>query len=269
VWKRLRQSLVLKGKLVDRGDGFLSNRRVEQELTWLEDTRQVKRKSGSIGGQLSAKRRANAMKSNDVAQASAQASAQAKSNQSIEEEEDTSLRSVSSPDSSLRSESGVVVAEAKAKVVELRAPLPVAEAVEAFNRTAEANGWRRCRELSTKRKTAISARLRKHGIEGWTEHLAIAAKTEWVNNHERRSKDHQSWRANIDWFSREDTFIRLVEDAVTPAVKPVDWAWRLSTWADGKPWPSNAWGPPPDDPACEAPKDLLAIMNRGAVGTLL
>jgi uncharacterized protein YdaU (DUF1376 family) len=267
VWKRLRTALIRKGKIVDNGDGYITNRRVEKELHALDLAAQLKRKVASTGGQVTAHRRAKSLKNMDDDPASAQAGAQARAQVEYREErEDNSLRSLSS-DTSLRSVSVETPPETPSeagdenRVVQLRPSLPVSEAVSAYNRIAEANGWRKCREVNAKRRAAISARLRKRGLEGWNEVLALAARAEWVNNPDKRGKDFRDWKPNLDWFARDATFVQLLENVDEATMIEVEtddhWAKRITFWRERGTW-LERWGPAPGEPGCRAPAALIA-----------
>ncbi len=80
-----------------------------------------------------------------------------------------------------------------------------------------------------------------------------------------KTKDRGQFMPAFERWLGDETWREWAEQNGGPKV---DWSLRLGFWLDKKLWPER-WGPSPDDPACEAPKDLLAEMNRGAVATLL
>lgn len=270
VWKRLRQSLILKGKIVDTGDGFLTNRRVEKELTYIHDTRQARVKAGSTGGKLSAMKRANSLKNNDDEQASAQALAQAKSNQN-KKKSTSSYGSKEPPElfttEEAKASSSVVVADAPtvAKVVHLREPIPAQQAVDAYNRTAEACGWALCAKLNDERRRKIATRLRDDGgMDGWCSRLERASRPNSFAMDEQRNK---GWKANIDWFISDKATLKIIEgqyetniDSKQRPVTQEDWDKRYVYFDTKGEWREDrGWGPAPNHPEHMGPRKQAKV----------
>lgn len=259
VWKRVRASLIAKGKIFDNGNGCLSNVRVEKELVSFAATSERRKSAGSTGGQVTQSKVRKALKTLDVEQASAQASAQAPAQADIDKIEDTSLHSVSSS-SSLRSDESQRCGD-ETNIISIRPVPPITDAIEAYNRVAQAQGWRRCREITKARRTTISARLRQRGMDGWMAALAIAQRTRWINDPESRPNNHRTWKPNIDWFVRDKTFVDLFESedaAGMPELETVDvWKMRLEYLGKFGKWESRRWGPAPGEAGCRVPAELL------------
>ena len=99
-------------------------------------------------------------------------------------------------------------------------------AVAAWNDLATRLGLPLAKSLEPGRAKAIRARLKAHGLDGWTAALEGVA----LSRHCRGEND-RNWRADIDFVAQPKTFARLIEgfygrDATAPAAQPVLAAWR-------------------------------------------
>lgn len=83
----------------------------------------------------------------------------------------------------------------------------IAQAVSAYNLTAEAAGWPKVRALSKERRAALRARLAEAGgIEGWHAALAKARASPLCNG-----QNDRGWVASFDFLTQRKSFTRLME----------------------------------------------------------
>ncbi|MDD7973431.1 hypothetical protein [Roseinatronobacter alkalisoli] len=88
----------------------------------------------------------------------------------------------------------------------------VAEAVVAYNRTAEDAGWPRLLVLSKQRRANLKARLKDAGgLNGWEAALARARASPWCCGENQRG-----WTANFDFLTRQSSFAKLMEGNYDP-----------------------------------------------------
>lgn len=240
VWRRLRDKLCRYGKIVPNSDGFLVNRRVLEEVRSAELLAEVRRKSGRSGGQQSGISRAmsNEIKGGSEANAS-----------------------IALPYARASSESDILSSEAKASSesgAELRLvaskPDDVRQAVDAWNETAQRQGWTAVAKLTPARRQVIAARLREHGLDVWRAMLARSASLAWINDPSKRSAAHANWKPHIDWFAKASTFLKLVEGAYGGESAP-NFADALRIWrsSDQKFWDRAKYGPAPNEPGYRGP----------------
>lgn len=81
------------------------------------------------------------------------------------------------------------------------------EFVEAWNTTAMVSGWRACLQLNGKRRAALTARFRdKWWADNWRAALEKASPIAGL-----RGQNDRGWRADIDWFIRPGTVVKILE----------------------------------------------------------
>lgn len=245
VWRRLRDKLCRYGKIVPNADGFLVNRRVLEEVRSAELIAEVRRKSGRSGGQQSGISRALSNENKGGHEANA---------------------SNGLPYARALPELDILSSEAKASSEsggELRLfaskPDDVRQAVEAWNETAQRQGWTSVAKLTPARRQTIAARLREHGLDVWLAMLARAASLAWINDPSKRSAQHANWKPHIDWFAKASTFLKLVEGAYGGEQAPnFTEAWRIWTASEQSFWDRAKYGPAPNEPGYRGPSDLKA-----------
>lgn len=140
-------------------------------------------------------------------------------------------------------------------------------AVEAYNAAAKKAGWAACQQITSKRRAGIAARIREAGgLDVWRAAMTRAAASAFLRGETGRGPGHESWRPNLDFFLRPDSFAKLTEGAYDGrqaiATRPsgplhaMDRRKRADAWARGH-WP-DAWGPKPGEPGCCLTDDDLA-----------
>jgi hypothetical protein len=88
----------------------------------------------------------------------------------------------------------------------MKASLAIKDAVEQWNRTAEACGLPKVETLSTKRVMALKTILLNHGVRKWEACLAQIP----LSDHLLGLNDRK-WRADFDFLVREDKFLQVLE----------------------------------------------------------
>lgn len=83
---------------------------------------------------------------------------------------------------------------------------PVESVVDFFNKTMASAVIPKIRGSSGKRKTAIQARIREHGIDAVYEMITIASKSDFLNG-----KNNRNWVANFDWLFLPTNFQKVIE----------------------------------------------------------
>lgn len=80
------------------------------------------------------------------------------------------------------------------------------EAFDLYNSFAEIAGWKKAAKLSDARKRKLKARLKDvGGIDGWKIALEKASKISGLSGGDGK------WKANLDFFLQESSFIKLME----------------------------------------------------------
>jgi len=267
VWNRVRDALILKGKIYATSGGHLSNLRVESELRTQYDMREKKRRAGRAGGEAKA---ANAHY-NSVTEP------QLSDSYAIAKPELTptgvhkSLKTLTSAlaqggdfatvdkDIDIELPTGVVGTSVPTSIDE-----PISEAIEAYNQTAKRAGWIVSRlPVTAKRRRYTRARLKEVGIDGWRAQLAEAESQPFL-----AGVNDKGWRVDLEFFASESGWTRIAEGKYRrgpqkPAAKAIDWAGFIAMWrADPTCWPSSL-GPKPNEPGYRGPPvpkpDLFAI----------
>lgn len=83
---------------------------------------------------------------------------------------------------------------------------PIESVVDFFNKTMASAVIPKIRGSSGKRKTAIQARIREHGIDAVYEMITIASKSDFLNG-----KNNRNWVANFDWLFLPTNFQKVIE----------------------------------------------------------
>ena len=165
-------------------DGRLSNARLAKEWTAANEAHKRRVEAGARGG------KAKALKTNDVGPSNAEA----KPKQPEPEPE---------PEPVIREEANASLSPAG----DPRAFDEIAQAVTAYNATAEASGWPTVRILSKSRRSALVARLREAGgLAGWEAALAKAQASPHCCG-----QNDRGWTANFDFLTRQSSFAKLME----------------------------------------------------------
>jgi len=81
------------------------------------------------------------------------------------------------------------------------------EFVTAWNATAAASGWIECRKLTRARENQLRLRMKdEFWAASWRDALAKAGPIPGL-----RGSNDRRWRANVDWFLRPGTVVKIVE----------------------------------------------------------
>lgn len=104
---------------------------------------------------------------------------------------------------------------------------------------------------------------RAHGVD---PHEELAKFRDWYRAHGKTLKDYRAGFHN--WLRKAGEFVRergpqtaISRPTVSVGPSGVDWAARMAKHKPGSFWPPS-WGPPPDDPDCECPRDILEAWKR-------
>jgi hypothetical protein len=84
------------------------------------------------------------------------------------------------------------------------AVLPVADAAQIWNENAAEVGWPTVRRLSDPRKSALRARLREEGLDGWAAAISRARASPYLG------RDPPAW-FTFDWIAKPANFLKLIE----------------------------------------------------------
>lgn len=85
---------------------------------------------------------------------------------------------------------------------------PVQIAVSAFNAVAERIGLAQCRTITTKRRSAIIARMKEGGKGCWQLALEKLERSQFL-----RGANERGWKADFDFILQPKSFHRLIEGA--------------------------------------------------------
>ena len=80
---------------------------------------------------------------------------------------------------------------------------------QTWNLVAKENGWQMCNVMTKKRKEHVNARITDHKpdfIGVMREALQILDGSKWHSG-----QNPHAWKANIDWFIRPGTIIKIME----------------------------------------------------------
>lgn len=92
-------------------------------------------------------------------------------------------------------------------------PVPVASIVEVWN---SAEGLKSCLKISNSRKRSIESRLKEpFFVANWKSAIDRVAKSRFCTG-----TNDRGWKANIDWFTKPDTVIKIMEGAFDNNGKP-------------------------------------------------
>lgn len=94
-------------------------------------------------------------------------------------------------------------------------------AVEIFNAVAERTGWPQVRTLTQQRRTHLESRLSDcGGIDGWSDAIERAARSDFLTGKIPRGDGHQNWSPDFDFFLQPKTFTRLIEGSYDNRTHP-------------------------------------------------
>ena len=146
---------------------------------------------------------------------------------------------------------------------------PVEQAVAIYNAIAPNAGWPKADRVTPQRRQSLRARLRDcGGLDGWRQAMERAARSAFL-----RGENDRGWRASLDFFLQAKSFTKLMEGAYDgrsaiatsanrqsePAVTAEQWDRFIARHRDDpSQWPFGTLGPPPEEPGCRAPADVLA-----------
>ncbi|MDR6954917.1 hypothetical protein J2X65_004293 [Ancylobacter sp. 3268] len=137
-----------------------------------------------------------------------------------------------------------------------------------YNAIAPTAGWPKAEVVTPQRRNLLPARLRDcGGLDGWRQAMERAARSAFL-----RGDNDRGWRASIDFFLQAKSFTKLMEGAYDDRSKAPEAARTMGSavtteqWDrlvgrhrdDPSLWPFGTLGPPPDEPGCRAPTDVLA-----------
>lgn len=95
----------------------------------------------------------------------------------------------------------------------------VVKSVDVFaewNAAAEANGWRQCKAPGESRSRSLRRRLKDTFFrDNWRDALVKMAGEPFF-----KGQNGRGWKANIDFFLRPDSVIKIMEDFYETARKP-------------------------------------------------
>lgn len=88
----------------------------------------------------------------------------------------------------------------------------IAQAVSAYNETADRTGWPKVQKLSPARRSAISGRLKEcGGVEGWEFALAKAESSPFLTG-----QTSKPFCASFDFLTKQSNFTKLMEGNYDP-----------------------------------------------------
>ena len=216
VWQRIRGALLRKGKIYAAAGGFLSNRRVEEELRAQYDMREKRSRAAR-----------NSKPQNDELQVT---EAQLRCNSSVTEAELSPSNDRNSLFSHVAAPANAEHLSGRYRVREEReiptvsvgtdVPTsidePVSEALKEYNLAATRAGWVKARlPISTKRRRLIRARLRDGGMAEWMAQIADAESQPFL-----AGDNKDGWRMDLDFFASESGRTRIMEGKYRRAPKP-------------------------------------------------
>jgi hypothetical protein len=85
-------------------------------------------------------------------------------------------------------------------------------ALQAYNAVAEEIGWPQAQAITSKRKSALKARLADDGgIEGWRAAMARERASPFLRGESGRDRAHEKWTPDLDFFLQQSSFVKLME----------------------------------------------------------
>lgn len=177
-WNSIRERLVSLGKIQVQ-DGYLSNARADFELVSTELSSRERAETGAKGGLKRAENARRASENNDLGLA------QLKREEKIRGEEKEE--------------------EADAAHLSRLPPQPLAEALAVWNDNAEAVGWPRVTKFHGARQTALRARLKDDGLDGWSAAIARARASPFLTG-----RPPPAW-FTFDFIVKTSNIAKLIE----------------------------------------------------------
>ena len=178
VWSEISRFFTVDG-------GIITNARLLKEHKKARKKSEARAIAGKAGGH------AKAMKDKASASGNCHADAMASSSETRIKKEEANASLSSDDDQSLDAH-----------------PIDeIAEAVSAYNVSAEAAGWPRVRALSKQRRASLRARLRDcGGLTGWDAALARARASPLCCG-----QNNRGWTASFDFLTSQSGFTKLME----------------------------------------------------------
>lgn len=166
-------------------DTEISQKRAKNEAKTKQKQRENAAKNGQIGGVSSGKSRSTSSKNNDLGEADASLNGQAEKRREEYKDTDTNVSVVQSPP-----------------------PIDeIAEAVSAYNATAEKVGWPKVQKLSPARRTALRNRLKDcGGATGWEVALSKAEASPFLTG-----QTSKPFMASFDFITKQSNFTKIME----------------------------------------------------------
>lgn len=88
----------------------------------------------------------------------------------------------------------------------------IQSAIEAYNAIAGELGWSVAQKTTPKRRAALKRRLADSGgLQGWLTAMAKARGSPFLRGEGGRTKGHEDWKPDLDFFLQETTFTKLME----------------------------------------------------------
>lgn len=137
--------------------------------------------------------------------------------------------------------------------------------VKAFCAVADEFGLAKPERLSAVRRDKLRSLRREHGASAWGRALAAVKASSFLQG---KAGKIGAFRVSFDKLLDPEFFLKVIEGTYADKAATViklktnatrhEWGFRLEIWQKSgfATW-SRIWGPPPGDPACVAPADLI------------
>lgn len=137
--------------------------------------------------------------------------------------------------------------------------------VKAFCVVADEFGLAKPERLSAVRRDKLRSLRREHGASAWGRALAAVKASSFLQG---KAGKIGAFRVSFDKLLDPEFFLKVIEGTYADKAATViklktnatrhEWGFRLEIWQKSgfATW-SRIWGPPPGDPACVAPADLI------------
>jgi uncharacterized protein YdaU (DUF1376 family) len=175
-WNSIRERLLELGKIASE-NGLISNARADFELVSSELSSRERAESGAKGGRNRAEKAGQALKSNGLAQAGP------KREEKIREEDIEVVEATPQPSVSV----------------------PILAALKIWNDACSTTGWAQVKKFTASRQSALRARIRDDGLDGWRDGLARARASPLLG-----AQPPPSW-FSFDFIVKPGNFAKLIE----------------------------------------------------------
>ena len=144
------------------------------------------------------------------------------------------------------------------------------EIFDRWRQLAEREGTPKPRDLSDDLKRQINARIKEHGMDAWSEVMAVVENSDFLRGRTKPTDGRGPFSLTLIWVARKSNFVKILEGFygrprptnVTPL--PANWPARISAYRSNGIWQSN-WGPKPGEEGCQCPPKLLEPSKQGAM----